>query len=140
MQDAQAYGLPNVNLAGQQGGTVNPADFAGHELVLLFCPAEKEAAAAELTAYNGLSDALAYNDAYMVAVCCPEAGSPASRILTTTDAERAWSAVGRCLDGAARPDPKKGAVLLFGRGGCLTRVWRGPGNANEVARSLGERM
>jgi hypothetical protein len=140
MQDAQAFGVPNVDLAGRQGGTVNPADFAGHELVILFCPAEKEAAAAELTAYNSLADSLAYNDAYMVAICGDEAGSPASRILLSTDTERAWKAVSKCLDGTEKPDPAEGVVLLFGRGGCLTRVWRGIGHADEVAKALGERM
>lgn len=140
MQDAQAYGVPDVDLAGQQGNNLNPADFAGHELVMLFCPAEQEAAVAELAAYNGLSDALAYNDAYLVAICQAEAGTPASRILVSNDSDRAWNALGKCLDGTERPDPDEGAVLLFGRGGCLTKVWRGVGHANEVAQALGERM
>jgi hypothetical protein len=140
MQNAQAYGVPDVELAGQQGSKVNPADFAGHELVMLFCPAGKHAAAAELAAYNGVAEVLAYNDAYMVAICCAEAGSPASRILLSSDTERAWAALGKCLDGNERLDPDEGAVLLFGRGGCLTKVWRGVGHANEVAKALGERM
>lgn len=140
MQEAHAYGLPDVDLAGQQGGKVNPADFAGHDLVMLLCPADKSAAATELAAYNGLANALAYNDAYMVAICCAEAGAPASRILVSNDSERAWQAVGKCLDGTDKPDPEEGAVLLFGRGGCLTKVWRGVGHANEIAKALGERM
>jgi hypothetical protein len=140
MQETQAFGVPHVDLTSQQGGTVNPADFAGHELVMLFCPAEKEAAVAELAAYNALSDALAYNDAYMVAICGAEAGPPASRIVVSADMGLAWHALAKCLDGTKKPDPDEGAVLLFGRGGCLTKVWRGVGHANEVAEALGERM
>ena len=140
MQAAQAYGVPDIQLAGQQGRTVNPADFAGHDLVMLLCPADKRAAATELAAYNGLADALAYNDAYMVAICCAEARAPASRILVSNDAERAWNAVGKYLNGTEKPDPEEGAVLLFGRGGCLTKVWRGVGHAHEIAKALGERM
>lgn len=140
MQDAQAYGVPNIDLAGQHGRAVNPADFAGHELVMLFCPAEKKTGAAEMAAYNGLADALAYNDAYMVAICGSDGGAPASRILVSNDTERAWDAVVQCLDGTNKLDPDEGAVLLFGRGGCLTKVWRGAGHADEVAMALGERM
>lgn len=140
MQDSKAYGIPNIDLAGQQGGTVNPSDFAGHDLILLFCPAEPRAATVELASYNALAEALAYNDAYMVAICCAEAGEPASRTLISNDAERAWNAVRKCLDGTEKPDPNEGAVLLFGRGGCLTKVWRGVGHANDVVQALGERM
>lgn len=139
MQDAHAIGVPNIDLAGQHGGTVNPADFAGHELVMLFCPADRETAAAELAAYDGLADALSYNDAYLVAICGADAGASASRMLISNDTERAWDAVGECLDRMTNPAPDDGAVLLFGRGGCLTKVWRGIGHANEVAQALGER-
>lgn len=140
MQDARSYGIPDVELAGHQGGSVNPADFAGHDVVMLLCPADGKAAAAELAGYNGLAPALSYNDAYMIAICCAEAGAPASRILVSNDSELAWKAVGKCLDGTEKPDPAEGAVLLFGRGGCLRKVWHGVGHANDVAKALGERM
>jgi hypothetical protein len=140
VQEVQDFGIPHVELSSERGKTFNPTDFAGHPLVMLFCPTEQSAAERELAAYNGLAESLAYNDAYMVAICCTEAGQPASRILVSADAERAWNALSKCLDGAEKPDPDKGAVFLFGRGGCLTKVWRGLGHANEVAKALGERM
>jgi peroxiredoxin len=140
MEDTRAYGIPDIELAGQQGGTVNPSNFLGHDLILLFCPAEPLAAASELASFNSLADALAYNDAFMIAVCCAEAGSPASRILISTDAERARDAFGKCLDGAKRLHTDQGGVLLFGRGGCLRQSWHGTGHAREVIQALGERM
>lgn len=140
MQDAQAYGIPDIELAGQLGGTVNPSNFAGHDLIMLFCPPEPLAAASEFASYNALADALAYNDAFMIAVCGAEAGSPASRILISTDTERALDAFGKCLDGTERLRADQGGVLLFGRGGCLRQTWHGTGHAREVIQALGERM
>ncbi|HEU4956537.1 MAG TPA: hypothetical protein VFT40_02795 [Sphingomicrobium sp.] len=140
MRDKQAYGIPDIELAGQHGGTVNPSNFAGHDLVVLFCPADPLAAAKELASYNALADALAYNDAFMVAVCCAEAGLPASRILISADSERAWDAFGKCLDGTDHLRADQGGVLLYGRGGCLRQSWQGTGHAKEVIHALGERM
>lgn len=140
MQDTRGYGIPDIELAGQQGGTVNPSDFAGHDLIVLFCPLEPVAAADELATYNALADALAYNDAFMIALCCAEAGSPASRILMSGDTERAWDAFAECLDGTERLRADQGCVLLFGRGGCLRQSWNGIGHAKDVIQALGERM
>lgn len=139
MHDDRAIGIPNIDLAGRHGGAVNPVDFAGHGLVMLFCAAEEKAAAAELAAYEGLANTLSHNDAYIVAICGAGAGPLASRMFISNDIERAWDAVGKCLNGANSRAPDDGAVLLFGRGGCLTKVWRGIGHADEVAQAIGER-
>jgi peroxiredoxin len=140
MPENRTYGPPDIELAGQQGCTVNPANFAGHDLVVLFCPANPDAAAQELTDYNALADALAYNDAYMVAICGREAGAPASRIALSTDRDRAWEAFRGCCSRRDLPSPDEGAVFLFGRGGCLRHIWSGVGHADDVMRWLGERM
>ena len=140
MPEKRTYGPPDIELAGQRGGTVNPANFAGHDLVVLFCPADPQAAAQELADYNALADALAFNDAYMVAICDRESGSPASRIALATNIDRAWDAFGGCSSKRERPEPGEGAVYLFGRGGCLRQIWEGVGHAKEVAQALGERM
>jgi hypothetical protein len=141
MPEHRTYGLPDIELAGMKGTTVNPASFAGHDMVVLFCPADRQAAAGELAAYNSLAERLAFNDAYMVAVCDPEAGAPASRISVARDPEkRAWNAFSKCVHKNERPPPGEGAVFLFGRGGCLRRAWQGTGHAEEVMRQLGERM
>jgi peroxiredoxin len=140
MQDPRTLGLPDVELAGAQGATVNPSNFAGHDLIVLFCPANRQEAARELAEYNALADALAYNDAYMVAVCDPDAGKAASRISIASDAEHAWDAFGKCLSKNQRASTSEGATFLFGRGGCLREVWQGVGHASEVMEALGERM
>lgn len=140
MPNTRTLGLPDIELAGAKGRTVNPSYFAGHDLVVLFCPVDGAAAARELAEYNASADALAYNDAYMVAVCSSEVGSPASRTLVATDVERAWNAFSGCLGKSERPRRDEGAVFLFGRGGCLRHVWPGVGHAKEVVRWLGERM
>lgn len=139
MPESLTYGVPDIQLPGPSG-QVNPSDFAGHDLIVLFCPADKDDAARELADYNGLTHQLAFNDAYMVAVCDKDAGSPASRISTANTASRAWAAFSRCLSPHERSAPEDGAVFLFGRGGCLRKAWRGSGHAKEVIRSLGERM
>jgi hypothetical protein len=140
MPSARTLGVPDIELAGAEGRTVNPSDFAGHDLVVLFCPADRQSAARELADYNALADALAYNDAYMIAVCGPEAGLPASRISVATDAERAWEAFSSCIGKRERPSQAEGAVFLFGRGGCLRQMRPGVGHAKEVGQWLGERM
>lgn len=140
MPEKRTYGPPDIELAGNHGRTVNPANFAGHDLVVLFCPADPQAAAQELADYNALADALAYNDAYMVAICDREAGMPASRIALSADMDRAWDAFSECSGKHERPIPGEGGVFLFGRGGCLRQVWHGAGHADEVRRLLGERM
>jgi peroxiredoxin len=37
MSATRNYGIPDIELPLPKGGTVNPSDFAGHELVVLFC-------------------------------------------------------------------------------------------------------
>jgi len=141
MPKGRAYGIPDIELASGQGGTVNPSNFAGHDLVMLFCPTDRQAAERELADYNALADALAYNDAYMIAICDREAGMPASRISIAADPEqRAWGAFSGCVSRHERPRLGEGAVLLFGRGGCLRQIWEGVGHAKEVVQALGERM
>lgn len=140
MPETKTLGLPDVELAGADGASLNPSYFAGHDLVVLFCPADRQAAAQELADYNALTDALAYNDAYMVAVCEPTTGRPASRICIASDTDHAWEAFSKCLGKHPRALVKDGAVFLFGRGGCLRQVWQGVGHAKEVAQALDERM
>lgn len=140
MPEIGTYGPPDIELVGEQGRAVNPANFAGHDLVVLFCPSNPQAAAQELAAYNALADALAFNDAYMIAISERDAGLPASRIALSADFDRAWDVFSGCSSKRERPTPGEGAVYLFGRGGCLRKVWHGAGHAKEVAQALGERM
>jgi peroxiredoxin len=141
MEHCPILGLPDIRLVGDQGREVNPRDFAGHELLVLFCPADLEAATRELAEYNSLADALAYNDAYMIAICDLNAGSPASRVTMASDPDRvAWAAFSDSLPLAEQASSGAGAVFLIGRGGCLNQSWRGVGHAQKVREALSERM
>jgi peroxiredoxin len=133
--------LPDIELSGANGSRVNPSDFAGHELIVLFCPAKLPDATQELAEYNALADAIAFNDAYMIAICDPKAGSPASRVTLASDPQGlAWNLLAECLSPQERMEPDKGAAFLMGRGGCLKRSWHGSGHAQSVRHALGERM
>lgn len=135
------FGIPDIDLPCAKGGTVNPSSFAGHELVVLFCPSDRQAAAKELADYNLHADQLAYNDAWMVAVCDPVETPPASRISLAGDKDSfGWRSFCGRLAPARQPSRDEGAVFLFGRGGCLQRMWEGSGHASEVTEELGKRM
>lgn len=141
MNMKRSYGIPDIDLPSREGGMVNPADFVGHELVVLFCPLDEATAARELEDYNRFADQFSYNDAWMIAV--GEGGNvqPASRMAFAGDpGPGAWQAFGETLDPPRQLSREEGAVFLFGRGGCLTRAWEGPGHAADVARELGKRM
>lgn len=141
MSEVQEFGIPDVELSCGPGKTLNPTHFAGHPLVMLFCPAEQAAAERELAAYNGLSDALANTDSYLVAISGRGAVTPASRVSIVQDPkQRAWNAIRQKLGGNDGRQLTEGAVILFGRGGCLNRAWTGAGHVGEVKQALGERM
>lgn len=141
MEYRPVLALPDVDLVGEHGKRVNPRDFAGHELVVLFCPADHDDAVSELAEYNALADALSYKDGYLVAVCGPGTGLPASRVTIATDPQRqAWSAFSKSLASDEQTCPEGGATFLMGRGGCLKQSWQGAGHAADVRRALGERM
>ena len=135
------YGIPDIEFPLSKGGTVNPTNFIGHELIVLFCPLDRGAAARELADYNRYVDQFSYNDAWMIAVSDDTAALPASRITIAADPDlEAWRAFNECLDPPERSSREEGAVFLFGRGGCLTRAWSGSGHANDVVGELGKRM
>jgi hypothetical protein len=135
------FGIPDIELPCAKGGTVNPSFFVGHELVVLFCPSDRTAAAKELAQYNARADQLSYNDAWMVAVCDPVETLPGSRITLAGDEDlRGWRTFCGRLDPAVQLPRDEGAVFLFGRGGCLQRMWEGTGHAADVVEELGTRM
>ena len=138
------FGIPNIELAKTGGGTVNPSAFAGHQLVVVFCPSKPSAAAQELSDYGAHASELCSNDAWIIAVCDEEAASSTaarhSGFSVATDRHRTgWSAFQNLSKNLARQDPEWGAVFLFGRGGALQRVWAGSGHAHEVMRELNQR-
>lgn len=141
MSSQPNYGIPDIELPLPKGGTVNPTNFVGHELVVLFCPLDRGAAARELADYDHYADQFSYNDAWMIAVCDDTDDLPASRIAIAGDPDLdAWRVFGESLDKPGRLSREEGAVFLFGRGGCLTRAWQGSGHVNDVVGELGKRM
>lgn len=135
------YGVPDIQLPMLKGGTVNPTDFIGHELVVLFCPLDRGAAAREVADYDRHVDQLSFNDAWIIAVHDDPEILLASRIQVAGDPDlRAWRAFSKCLDSPELTSREEGAVFLFGRGGCLTRAWPGSGHASDVVKELGKRI
>lgn len=88
--------LPDLMLRCGQGRTVNPAAFAGHDLVVLFCPTGGDEAAREVTSYLKHAPDFSCRDAWL---------------LIFADGEQA-SSTGQCPQVLADPN----------REACLDRV------------------
>ena len=134
------FGIPDIELTRTAGGTVNPACFVGHVLVVLFCPTAPEIEAAEVVEYQKLSSELSAFDGWLVTVSesasVPEQ-DPQRATAAARDADgSAWAAFREIAPPALKLDRAEGATYLFGRGGSLQRVWPGRGHASEVLREL----
>ena len=139
------FGIPNVDLAKVGGGFVNPSDFAGHQLIVVFCPTDPSAAAQELSEYSACASELCANDAWIIGICDDEAASAIaarqSCFSVATDQQRAaWSAFQKLSKHRTRQERDAGAAFLFSRGGSLQRAWAGGGHASEVMRELKQRV
>ena len=137
------YGIPDIKLPKVGGGSVNPADFVGHGLIVLFCPGDAEAAEREVADYVLHLKDYCDSDAWVIGICDMERVScmhPESSLTMAFDEERlAWRAFQDFLEPAQRTPREQGAVFLFDRGGGLRRSWAGSGHAADVARAVGER-
>lgn len=137
------YGIPDVDLPGTDGGTVNPAHFAGHEIVVLFCPADREAAERDVADYAEHLEDFRDSDAWILGICDEEqspCAHPAMAFTMARDDQRlAWDAFQDLLNPRQRTPREDGAVFLFDRGGGLRRSWVGSGHASEVAHAVSER-
>lgn len=134
------YGIPDIELDRVGGGTVNPSCFAGHELVVIFCPAGPAAAAAEITSYAERAKAFADCGAWLIAVRCddfPPDTSTHEQITIALDPMGAgWAAFENLLDSAARTAEAAGGTFLFHRGGRLGRACHGSGHAAQLLDAL----
>lgn len=135
------YGIPDIELPKAGGVVVNPADFAGHQLIVLFCPTAPDAAAKELDEYGGHAPEFCDNDAWIIGICADEIGAAgaACRACFSVAVDRggvAWSAFMTLAKHIDEQRRESGAVFLFGRGGSLQRAWAGSGHANEVMAEL----
>lgn len=133
------FGIPDIELACSEGRKINPSSFAGHSLVVVFCPLDPEQAASEAEAYRRLASKFVAHDAWILAIG-EDCGSPphgATQLLTISDADRhAWTAFRDLTDSAETLDRGDGAVFFFSRGGGLHRYWHGSGHAHDVLEEL----
>lgn len=132
------FGIPDIDFACPSGSKVNPASFAGHELIVLFGPLDPVAAAQEIAAYGEQSAEFVASDAWLLAFAdeCSDVGGP-SRVLTIPDPDRhAWVAFRDITAHPEEMDRSSGAVFLFTRGGNLHRYWHGSGHVEEIIAEL----
>jgi len=139
------YGIPDIQLPRHDGGTVNPGDFAGHPLIVVFCPVDPAAEARELR--NCAERVCEYDDyeAWLITVgresgaSTAESDSPSASAYDPDD--QAWAAFKKVAGReASELDRAEGATFLFGRGGSLQRSWPGCGHGAEVLAELAERI
>jgi peroxiredoxin len=139
------YGIPDIDLPRLGGGTVNPGDFAGHPLIVIFCPADPSAEARELRQCAERVDDYDGYEAWLITIgrevgaSTLESDHPIASAYDPGD--MAWAAfkdiAGREAD---EYDRAEGATFLFGRGGSLQRAWPGCGHGAEVLAELEQRV
>lgn len=121
-----------------QGRTVNPAAFAGHDLVVLFCPTGGDEAAREVTSYLKHAPDFSCRDAWLLIFADGEQASSTGQcpqVLADPNRE-AWIAFRNLSDYPESLDRGDGAVFFFSRGGALTRFWHGSGHVHEVLKEI----
>lgn len=133
------FGIPDLELVCSSG-TVNPASFAGHDLIALFCPLDAAAAAQEIAAYRQHSVEFVERDAWLLTFaehCNDMSVDGGGRVLTIPDPNRnAWVAFRNLTELPEEMDRGSGATFLFTRGGGLHRYWHGAGHVEEVLAEL----
>lgn len=134
------FGIPDIGLPRPGGGTVNPSAFAGHVLVVVFCPATLEREETELAEYRKLSPALSAYDGWLVTVskhAIDEQPTEQHSTAAALDPEGgAWAEFCEIAPPELELDRSEGATFLFARGGSLERVWPGAGHASDVIEEL----
>ena len=131
------FGIPNIDLPWSCGGTVNPSSFAGHQLLVLFLPADERQQAAEFESYEKLGQELAGTDAWFLVIETEHGQGPQKRKIPIAldQDEKAWKAFKKVAK-RIKLDRAEGAVFLFTRGGAFHRVWPGYGHSSEVLEEL----
>lgn len=133
------FGIPDMTFGCAGGPAVNPSSFAGHALVILFCPADPLQAGEEVASYRGHCAELVDQDAWVLAFGAERAAleEGPGRILALEDpCGGAWDAFRRLADEPGRFARESGATFFFTRGGNLHRSWPGPGHVAEVLSEL----
>ena len=132
--------LPDIRLRRAEGGEVSPADFVGHELIVLFPPVDDRAARQELEDYCRCFPELDKLDAWLLAVFDRhDAPTPAGITVVHDVNGAAWRALTECAGQQVGLSQDKGAAFVFSRGGSLQKVLGGTGRSAEVLEELRKR-
>ncbi|HJP68221.1 MAG TPA: hypothetical protein VJ846_04905 [Sphingomicrobium sp.] len=137
---ALKFGIPDLELGCSSGTKVNPASFAGHELIALFCPLDPAAAGQEIATYRKHCAEFVERDAWLLTFA-EDFGDLSlegvERVLMISDPERrAWVAFRNLTAHPQEMDRDSGATFLFTRGGGLHRYWHGAGHVEDVLSEL----
>jgi len=133
------FGIPDIELPWNRGGTVKPSCFAGHQLIVLFLPADAVQQAAELAAYEEFAPDFPETDAWFLSVGgnLPSGLADRTNLPIALDQDgAAWRAFEKVANQASKLDRSKGATFLFTRGGAFHRAWPGQGHARELMDEL----
>jgi hypothetical protein len=138
ISNALRFGLPDFDCGCAEGGTINPSTFAGHDLIVLFLPADAASASRELGDYAAACDELVDSDAWLLAFGAAPSGH-GLKVYGDPD-QRAWSAFRQLIEAPQTLMRDSGATFFFTRGGNLHRYWSGPGHLAEVLDELRTRQ
>lgn len=134
------FGIPDVKIACATGARFNPADFAGHHLVVLFLPADESDALRLLREFESRAEDLVDSDCWLLAVAYDETPSidvvAACPAIAIDPKRSAWNAFRVLVDRSKFPDRAEGGAFLFSRGGNLQRSWFGHVRADDVVQEL----
>ena len=137
------FGIPDVDLRGIKGTKIDPCDFAGHKLVVFFCPSGAEAAAAEIEAFDKRAEVFAEADAWLIGVVgetaeiLPPGVIDATHIALAEDPDGvAWNAFESLFEDARQSDRARGGTFVFWRSGSLCNAWSGTGHAEDALKAL----
>jgi peroxiredoxin len=135
------FGVPKASVVTVDGKVLDLSVFAGHPLILAFCPSGACGAAGLLYDFSNLADRIAANDAWAIGITddpLPPGADDLHLLLARDPDARLYAMLCDHLreQGA---DLSQGAVFLFGRGGNLQRYWAGQPDAKEVVEQLAQR-
>lgn len=137
--------LPDVPIALIGGGSANLAHFCGQKLVVLFCPADREAAEREIAAYEKLAPAFENAGAWVVGLVAGRApglhGKPNSAHihLGVDTGGRAFRELATHFPDSDEAKPAAGAAFLINRDGNVRYALLGTGHAQETLERARER-
>lgn len=137
--------LPDVPIELIGGGQANLAHFCGQKLVVLFCPADREAAEGEIAAYEALAPAFENVGTWVVGLVAGRApgvrgGPQSAHIHLGVDVGgRAFRELASHFPESDKARPAGGAAFLINRDGNVRYAWLGAGHAAETLERARER-